>query len=262
MGLDSYAYPCRNYADLALRIYGRIPRHVVNFLQSTQLVFSVGSMVIVSGQALSQVSKFKLCYAVCCLIWALIGCVLGQVRTLQKFGVLANAAVFLNLLVMFISMGVMAHSPPNYPISVLGSAGSVTNVSSITPVNGVYPAVIHYNGLPNPDSIIGSINGLMQAVYAYAGTMLFVEFMSEMKRPHDYLKAMWGAQFFVYVCYMVYGCYVYYFQGQYSYQVSPRLSLRPSSFSSILNWRFIILTRDPNKGSIPRCLLLRLASSW
>jgi hypothetical protein len=44
--------------------------------------------------------------------------------------------------------------------------------------------------------------------------------MSEMKRPRDYLKAMWGAQFFIYVCYMVYGCYVYYFQGQYAYQVS------------------------------------------
>jgi amino acid transporter len=114
----------------------------------------------------------------------------------------------------------MAHSPPNFAISVLGSAGSAANVTSITPVNGVYPPVIHYSGLPNPSSIIGGINGLMQGVYAYAGAQLFIEFMAEMKRPRDFLKAMWGAQFFIYTCYMVYGCYVYYFQGQYSYQVS------------------------------------------
>lgn len=156
----------------------------------------------------------------CCLLWALCGFFLGQIRTLQKFGILANAAVFINLLIMFITMGVMAHSPPNYAISVLGSAGSAADPTSVTPINGVYPPVQHYNGLPNPNSIIGGINGLMQGVYAYAGAQLFVEFMAEMKRPRDFLKAMWGAQFFIYTCYMVYGCYVYYWQGQYSYQVN------------------------------------------
>jgi hypothetical protein len=161
MGLDSYEYPCKNYADLAFRIYGRVPRYIFNILQSLQLVLAVGSIVIVNGQALSQVSWFKLCYAICCLIWALAGYCLGQVRTLQKFGILANLCVFLNLLVMFISMGVMAHSPPNFAISVLGSAGSVTNVTSITPVGGVYPPIMHYNGLPNPNSFIGSVNGIM-----------------------------------------------------------------------------------------------------
>ena len=32
--------------------------------------------------------------------------------------------MWLNLFVIFMTMGVMAHSPPNYAISVLGSAGS------------------------------------------------------------------------------------------------------------------------------------------
>lgn len=44
--------------------------------------------------------------------------------------------------------------------------------------------------------------------------------MAELKRPRDFLKAMWGAQFFIYVTYMVYGCYVYYWQGQYTYQLA------------------------------------------
>jgi hypothetical protein len=110
-------------------------------------------------------------------LWALTGFFLGQIRTLQKFGILANAAVFLNLLIMFITMGVIAHSPPNYSISVLGSAGGAVNATTITPVDGVYPPVIHYNSLPNPKSLVGSLNGLMQGVYAYAGARLFIEFM-------------------------------------------------------------------------------------
>ena len=216
LGLDSYEFPLKNYGDLAFRLYGTIPRYVVNILQSIQLICGVGLIVISNGQAISQVSQFKLCYAICCLLWCIVGFFVGQVRTLAKYGWLANAAIWMNLMIMFISMGVIAHSLPNYSIAVLGSAGGATNVADITPdpVTGAYPPVKHYNGLPNPNSLIGSINGLMQGVYAYGGAQLFIEFMAEMKRPHDFIKAMWGAQFFIYTCYMVYGCYVYYFQGQ------------------------------------------------
>ncbi len=105
LGLDSYEFPMRNYGDIAFRVYGTAFRHVVNVLQSIQLLCATGLIIISNGQALSQVSKFKLCYAVCCLIWAVIGFGVGQVRTLQKYGWLANAAVWINLKIMFTSMG-------------------------------------------------------------------------------------------------------------------------------------------------------------
>jgi hypothetical protein len=41
-----------------------------------------------------------------------------------------------------------------------------------------------------------------------------------MRRPRDFIKAMWGAQFFIYSVYMIYGCYCYYYQGQYTYSIS------------------------------------------
>jgi hypothetical protein len=41
-----------------------------------------------------------------------------------------------------------------------------------------------------------------------------------MRQPRDFIKAMWGAQFFIYTVYMVYGCYCYYYQGQYTYSIS------------------------------------------
>ena len=118
-------------------------------------------------------------------------------------------------------MGVMAHSPPNYAISVLGSAGGLVDPTTITPDSaGVYPPIVHYNKLPDPNSLIGSINGLLSGVFAYGGAQLFVEFMAEMRRPRDFLWAMWAAQIFIWAVYLIYGCYVYYYQGQYSYQIS------------------------------------------
>lgn len=173
------------------------------------------------------------------MIFVAVGFVIGQVRTLRNYGWLANTAVFLNLLVIFISMGVMvstliesfhykiltltfqAHTPPNYSVSILGSAGGAVDATTITPdKNGKYPPIRHYNGLPDPNSLIGSLNGLLQGVFAYGGAQLFIEFMAEMRRPYDFIKAMWGAQFFIYSVYLIYGCYQYYWQGQYSFNPS------------------------------------------
>jgi hypothetical protein len=92
---------------------------------------------------------------------------------------------------------------------VLGSSGSAVNPASITPdKNGVYPPIIHSAGLP-VKNLVGNINGLLSGVLAYAGAQLFVEFMAEMRRPHDFLKAMWGAQAFIYTVYVVYGSFQY-----------------------------------------------------
>lgn len=202
LGLDSHQFPLRNYGDLGFRLFGSWARHVLNVLQALALLLILGQVTIQNGQALSQVSRFRICYAACPIIFIAAGFALGQVRTLRRFGLIANLAIWLNLLVIFITMGVMAHSPPNYAISVLGSAGALVDPDSITPdSNGNYPPVKHYSYLPDAGSLVGSLNGLMSGVLAYGGAQLFVEFMAEMRRPYDFLKAMWGAQFFIYSVY-------------------------------------------------------------
>lgn len=219
LGLDSYEFPVRNYGDLGFRTLGRWGRHVTNFLQALALLLIVGQVTLQYGQNISQVSKFKLCYIVCPAIFAIAGFFISQIRTLRAYGWIANCAVWLNVFVMLMTMGVMANSPPNYAISVLGSAGGTVDKKTITPMGGKYPAIIHYNNIP-PSGLVGAINGMMSGVLAYAGLQLYVEFMAEMKRPRDFLKAMWGAQFFIYAIYLTYGCVVYHLQGQYSYNPS------------------------------------------
>ena len=190
-------------------------RYAFNILQTIQLICLVAVIIISNGEALSEVAKFKLCYAICCLVWALAGFLLGQIRTLQKYGWLANAAIWINLMIMFITMGVAAHSAPLYSASA-SSAGYSVNPDLVTPdANNVYPAVTHSGGLPDQANFGASVNGLMQAVYSYGGAMVFVEFMSEMRYPRDFLKGMWSAQLFIYICYMLYGLFMYGYQGQY-----------------------------------------------
>ena len=203
-----------------LRTWGTAARYVTNIMQALGLLLILGQVTIQFGENISQVSKFRLCYVVCPVLFVCVGFFLTQIRTLKAYGWVANLAVWLNLLVIFISMGVIANSPPNYAISVLGSAGSAVDPTTITPdEQGNYPPVMHYSGLP-VNGLVGSINGLLSGVLAYAGAQLFVEFLAEMRRPRDFLKAMWGAQLFIYTVYLVYGCFIYHFQGQYSFNPS------------------------------------------
>lgn len=183
------------------------------------MLLIVGQVTIQYGENISQVSKFRLCYVVCPIIFACAGFCISQIRTLRSYGWVANMAVWMNIFVIIMTMGVMANSPPNYKISVLGSAGSAVDPSTIKPVNGVYPPVIHYSSIPT-SSLVGSLNGMLSGVLAYAGVQLFVEFLAEMKRPRDFIKAMWGAQAFIYTVYLTYGCVVYHLQGQYAFNPS------------------------------------------
>lgn len=59
--------------------------------------------------------------------------------------------------------------------------------TTITPVHGKFPDLVHYGRLP-PQALVGSINGLLSGVLAYAGAQLFVEFLAEMRRPRDFFK--------------------------------------------------------------------------
>ncbi|KAJ7657866.1 putative amino acid transporter [Mycena polygramma] len=212
LGLDSYQFPVRSFGDLGQRLYGPYMRYLFNFLQ---LLLNVGLIVISNGEALSQATKFKLCFIVCCLIWALVGFFVGQIRTLQKFGWLANLAVWLNLICMFITMGAAANSPPNFA-GVNSAAGAIIdNGALITPnAQGVFPPVQTSGGLPNTGGFVSAVSGAMQAIFAYGADSMTSQ--AEMKRPKDFLFAMWGAQAFIYFWYMFYGLFMYGFQGQYT----------------------------------------------
>lgn len=209
--LDSDRYPMKGYGDIAFRVYGTWFRHTCNALQSFQFFLNVALIVLSSGQSISQLSKESLCFIVCVVVCAIAGCVIGQIRTLQRFGWLASWAVYLNLFIIFATMGVMAHSSPNYKLYAAANPDFDVN----------HPDPIQVSGSAPPGlGIVDNVNGLMNAVFSFGGATLFVELMAEMRRPMDFWKGLLCADILIYACYMVYGIYSYCMQGQYVYNVS------------------------------------------
>lgn len=90
------------YADTFFRVYGRWARHFVNILQAIQLLLTVSVLILSNGQSISQVSKGNLCFVVCLVVFMAAGMIVGQIRTLQRFGWLANIAIWINVLILFI----------------------------------------------------------------------------------------------------------------------------------------------------------------
>jgi amino acid permease len=107
LGLDSDRYPIRGYGDLYYRVFGPLSRHLINFSQALQLLLFVAVLILSNGQSISQISQGPsgdkgICFVACLVIFMAAGFVLGQIRTLQRFSWVANAAVYINLLIMFI----------------------------------------------------------------------------------------------------------------------------------------------------------------
>lgn len=204
----------KSFGDLAYRVYGQWARYFINILQTVQLLCNVAAIIISNGQALSEACQFSLCYAICCLVWALAGFFFAQIRTLRRMTFLVNVAVFINLLIIFITMGGASNYPPRYS-SVGSSAGSTFIPHLVDEVqNGNPPPVQHSGGIPTPN-FAASLNGGMQAVYSWGAAMIFPEFMAEIRKPRDFLKGLWSAQLFIWFWYMLYGLFMYGYQGQY-----------------------------------------------
>lgn len=76
----------------------------MNILQSIQLLLNVAGIILGNGQGLSQIAKGNVCFSALCVIWTVVGMIIGQIRTLRNFGWLANGAIWLNVVVIIITM--------------------------------------------------------------------------------------------------------------------------------------------------------------
>lgn len=228
LGLDSDRYPLKNYGDIAFRIYGNWARYVCNILQSLQFFLNVGLIILGTALGISQVitgAGKSLCFVVCSIVFTIAGCLVGQIRTLARFGWLANIAVWINLLTMFFVMGVASHSSPNYT-AVYAFEGGVADTATAIPGyfgdgGAADPVPIRTSaGVPEGLTFQNNVVGLMQAVFSYGGATLFCEILAEMRRPYDFWKGLLAADVLIFCCYLFYGMFVYGYQGQFAYQIS------------------------------------------
>ncbi|CZT52829.1 uncharacterized protein RSE6_14209 [Rhynchosporium secalis] len=135
LAADSDRHPLRDFGQAFFRVYGSTMRHIINILQSLQMIMLVAVLILGEGGKISRISIGRngehgngLCFVVCLVIIALLGMVLGQIRTLQRFGWLANFSVLTTVLVFFIAIGLAANSLSNYA-TMFSSFGASVEVA-------------------------------------------------------------------------------------------------------------------------------------
>lgn len=207
----------RNYAEAFMRVWGRWAMHMANIGQFIQLLLTVAILILANGQAIYQISMGPqgnkgICFIACLIIFMAAGFVLGQIRTLQRFSWIANFAIWMNVFTMICLMVLYAKYQPNFTLLV-NTFGPNFGPAPIKTFAGTPPNGYASGG----NGFIGSLNGLNQAVYSYAGAMLFITFLAEMRHPMDFWKALLCAEAFIYFCYMFFGIFVYSYQGQFTY---------------------------------------------
>lgn len=192
---DSEPYPVTCYADLGERIFGHYVRHIFNVLQSLQLLFNVAILIIGNGQTLASIIKFKFCYIALNVFWAVAGMIVGQIKSLRNFAWFTNINIWLNIIVMAITMA---------GIAIYDPVPSQSNHNDLSEPIKVYGWVPEYT-----KGWYEQVSGVQYAVFAYGGAMIFTEFMAEMRRPRDFWKAAFCAQLFCYLMYIFFGLFCY-----------------------------------------------------
>jgi hypothetical protein len=92
LGVDSYEFPERNYGDLGFRTWGTSAHYITNIYKALG-----GQVTFQYGKNISQVSHFRLCYAVCLVPFVYTGFFFTQIQTLKAYRWVADFAVWLNL---------------------------------------------------------------------------------------------------------------------------------------------------------------------
>ncbi|KAK7943123.1 oligopeptide transporter protein [Apiospora aurea] len=215
--LDSDRYPMRNYADIFHRVFGPGMKHFVNITQAIQLIAVLGFVILLNGQGIAQMaygpdgSYPGICFIACLVIFTVAGFVIGQVRTLQRYSWLANLAVFINILVVFIH-GTGCQLWPQ----LQRRHGHLWTRVGARPDHDICRHAarrIRDGGT----GFVAVVNGVNQALLCYGGAALFVFFLAEMRHPMDFWKSILCAQILIYVTYIVFGMVVYHYHGQYTY---------------------------------------------
>ncbi len=201
MDLHSTAHPVRTFADLAYRIWGRGGKIMVMLMHAIYLILAVSLLILGSAQGLSQVIKEKFCFIALMVFFTLAGIALGQIRTLKVYSTLASFSVYFTIILCILTMGGVAHSPPNY--------------SAAFKTRNVEQGPVQVQAFIGGGTMMNQLVGIMNIIYAYAGSIMFPEILAEMQHPWDFWKDAALAQTLIFIAYLFFGVFVYCYQGQF-----------------------------------------------
>ncbi|THH23101.1 hypothetical protein EUX98_g8082 [Antrodiella citrinella] len=179
-------------ADAGEILAGPIGREVLGAAQVVFIVFLCGSHVLTGMIAFDTITSGASCSVIWAVVSAVICFVLTIPRTLDGIAVLSVVSFVSIITAVMITM---------IGVGVVGHTGTVTVTSDL--------------------SFAKAFLAVTDIIFAYAGHVAFFTFISEMKRPQDFPKALFALQIADTTLYLIVGIVVYAFVGDAA--VSPAL---------------------------------------
>ncbi|KAH9819890.1 N amino acid transport system protein, partial [Teratosphaeria destructans] len=178
-------YPfVHNMADVGEVLLGAWGREILGAAQTIFLVFTMGSHVLTFTIALNAISQ----HATCTIVWSVVGLVLFLIfslpRTLKKVSYLSIASfisIFAAVIITMIGVGIEQPDPVVQATVTVEFASAFASVTNI--------------------------------IFAYAGHVAFFSFISELRDPRDFPKALFFLQTCDIILYLVVAVVVYRYTG-------------------------------------------------
>ncbi|TCD70291.1 hypothetical protein EIP91_004192 [Steccherinum ochraceum] len=193
IGSFKLRYPhVHNMADAGEILFGPIGREVLGAAQVLFIVFLCGSHVLTGMIAFDTITGGASCSVVWAFVSAIICLVLTIPRTLDRIAFMSVVSFISIIAAVMITM---------IGVGIAGHTGTVAVTSNL--------------------SFAKAFLAVTDIIFAYAGHVAFFTFISEMRQPADFPKALFALQLADTTLYLIVGIVVYAFVGDAA--VSPAL---------------------------------------
>ncbi|KAK2596257.1 hypothetical protein N8I77_013153 [Diaporthe amygdali] len=176
-----------NYTDIGQLLFGRIGREVFGAAFVIVGIFVMGSHLLTWTIALNTLSNHGTCTIVFGVVGIVVFTLLTIPRTLKKVSFLAIISFMSIMSAVLITIIALAVSP----------RASYDAMS----------ATLH-------PSLPTAFNSMANVVFAYAGHLAWVSFISELRDPREFPKALLVQQSFMIIAYLVVSIVVYRYGGE------------------------------------------------
>ncbi|KAL8698203.1 MAG: hypothetical protein Q9201_006701 [Fulgogasparrea decipioides] len=167
IGQFKLAYPqVHNMADAGEIMLGSIGREVFGIAQMLFIVFVMGSHILTFSIMMNTITG----HATCSIVFGIVGLVVSLICTLPR------------------TLKKVSHMAVSSFISIIAAVLiTMIGVGVTKPGHNVVQATVH---TPFSKAFLATTN----IVFAYAGHVAFFSFISEMKEPESYMKALYLLQ--------------------------------------------------------------------
>lgn len=202
MLFDSPEYPVKTFADIAYIIGGEQFQQLIIFLQIISTILTCAVILITSAECLIILRTDRMCWVGLLVLLASVMMLFSLLKKLSVIGKYCLIISVINYVGLFVQLGFIGHLEPNWD-----------NAESIL---GIVKGPIKTFSIVKGESLVYRVVAVANISYVFAGSIIFPEMISELKRPWEFWKSIIVANLIILIVYLIFGNYVYVNQGQFS----------------------------------------------